>query len=305
MMFRKEKNVYVLFSRESLIASLVVLFPIVWMILQAMQRQHPLDFLIRPGQNYARVFGDSYAEIFHHSVVVQFFVQNIATWNIFGLIALFVIVREEQVLRRWLSTPVIAFIILTLLSLSGRALPNHSFWRISVVWTFLLVPFSSVWLMMVVEKFFSFLSRRGKIVVLFCLVGVLWIQDYSRAEVLTHYADFSFPEREAGTYIGEVLSVFPAGAEPKVLIDTHAWQYLHVMVASGRPDAFMFNTGRDPSFPSTPFVDTKHPLDFSVFQKAHIGYLLFKKKELKEYLNASKGVRLVKEFEGWSLYEVQ
>jgi len=276
---------------------LVLLFPLYWVILQCTGGSRPLAFLTTPGSNYAVVYGNSTAGIVRHSLPVQFLEQNALSWNILGLAGLAGMVRWNRAVRSWLWVPGGAFVIMSALSLSGRALPNHSFWRVAAVWGALLVPFTAYWIV-----------RQRKIAPhLSVLVAVLMlIQFCGQSLAMTSYADFTPAERSAGEYCDTLLT--DAGGSRKILVETSTWQYLHVMVASGHPDSFLYNSGRDPSYPSRPVISSSPASedtllrDRSFIRERNIGWLVFRSDSLKAAALADSSVRRLRDFGHWTVF---
>jgi hypothetical protein len=273
---------------------LVLIFPLCWIALQLVQAQHPLGFLTTPGSNYRVVYGNSFPGIIQHSVIVQFIEQNSASWNILGVVGLISILRQRPDVRSWLWVPGGAFCVMTILSLSGRALPNHSFWRVAAVWGALCVPFTAHWIIQ---------QRRISTRIPILVAILMMIQFCGQSVKMTSYADFTPDERTAGEFCGSLIA--HSGNQGVVLVETSSWQYLHLMVASGHPDSFLFNTGRDPSFPSAPVIGLTASIAHEDLIRRNVRWLVFRTDALKEALLHNGSVVGLKEFGPWMVFELR
>jgi hypothetical protein len=276
------------------IASIALVFPAVWLAAGIL---HPLEsggFLSAPRDNYEIIFGNSFGGIFLHSLPAQYVLQNALSCNILGLAGLVIAWRSLPDTRRWILVPGGAFFVMSLLSLTGWALPNHSFWRVAAVWSVLTVPFTAS---LIVGQARRFPRLAVGIIVLILLMCT------GEALIMSGRPDFSKDEKNAGEFLGREL----AKADPKsmVLVESGSWQYLHLMVASGMPDRFLSNTGDNPSYPSAAIADESHPASPDALQRNNVCWIAARTDGWKAVLSADTLVQHRSDFGRWSVFTLQ
>lgn len=214
--------------------------PAAWVVLLAVQRLSLWDVFTASGRIYAGTAdsGTSLNALWKHGVFYQFFVQNLESLNIFGVFGALTLGIFTPKLRKWLFLPVFAFVVLGILSLAGVAIPAHNYWRSSLVWSLLLIPFCAYW---IIEQGKHFGRGRRYVSVLVCaLFAVVFLFSFNRQAVtMTRYSHMDRPDINAAKFINSYVMGHGENERPRVFIEWADWHFAHVRVASQCPDAFV------------------------------------------------------------------
>jgi hypothetical protein len=275
------------------VAAIVFIFPAIWTLAEYFHVSYSAGFLSAPRNNYAVIYGNSFSGILQHGVLTQYFLQNMLSWNILGVGGLALVWRSDPEIREWFILPGGAFLIMVVLSLAGWALPNHSFWRVAVVWSVLTVPFTASLIIGQTRRF-------PRLVV--PVVMLVLLMFFGEAIIMARVPDFSKDEKESGEYLGREMAVI--GDRGRVLIESGSWQYMHLMVASGFHDRFICNTGYDPSYPSKAVVDETQPVVADSVYRRGIRWIAARTAAWKSTLNGDSLLHDKKEFGRWTIYAV-
>lgn len=293
------KSVPLVARMRKLPIAIVVGFPTMWMLMNFFQGPSPFQFLLSPIANYTRLYGTSLPGLLEHCTGTQFFLQNILSWNILGILGLIVVYTRDDHLRKWLFFPAGAFVLMTALSLGGKMLPNHNFWRIAAVWSSLLIPFTAFWI--VEQQKLLLIGKRMRRLVSGVITLLVLLNFCRQIEARTLYADFGFAEREAGEFISQQTLL----RSESIIIESTTWQYLHILVASQRPELFIGNSGNDPARPMPPIIDIEDTRCIPGLVTKGIHYLVFKNTLMKKYLDDRKELIHTKDFGEWAVYAVK
>lgn len=213
--------------------------PAAWVLFLVVQKLGLFEVFMTSGRYFAGAAGGgtSLASMWKHGPFFQFFVQNLDSLNIFGVFGALAFGIFTPKLRKWLYLPVFAFVVLGLLALAGIALPVHNYWRTSLVWSLLLIPFLAYW---IIGQGKNLGQGRKYLVSAVCLVfASLFLFSFSRqAARMTKYSNMDRPDINAGKFIGSYMSRYPKDDRPLLFIEWAGWHFVHVMVASQCPDTF-------------------------------------------------------------------
>jgi hypothetical protein len=120
--------------------------------------------------------------------------------------------------------------------------------------------------------------------------------------VMTRSPIFTRSEFLIGRFVHERLRENDLDS-PKVLIETSDWSYLNIVLASNKPDLFVYNNGFWPSNSTYPIINTHEPLNISNLNEKKIRFLVFKSK-IKCNSRAMKSIQEIGHFGEWSIYEI-
>jgi len=288
-------------EKGTVLGAFVVLstFPIYWIGLYGIETGNPLGFMTSTTDRYVLRFGNSLATLVSVNVLTQFIYQNLITLNILGILSLACLSLRNSHTRSWSSVPAIALVLMSGVSLAGKALPSHSFWRIPAVWSILLLPFTAHFAL----RFSGDLLKRGKwknvlaVPAVLLLVGMFLVQ----TQKSTQTSGFTVDDLHAGQYIDEIANTRSGSGTLRVLVDSSSWAYLNVEVASQHPDIFVTNSGGDPLQPQKAVI-SETEIDRASLMASGAELLLFSKQEYKDILERDGESTKLKDFGSWSLY---
>jgi hypothetical protein len=240
------------------------------------------------------------------NALVQFLIQNALSLNILGFAALAGLARTHRRVRAltWVSGG--ALLLMSVLSILGKGLPSHNFWRIPAVWSALLVPFTAWWIAGLARRppprqplpRPRRLDRRAAGALALVLLAFSF-----QSVRMTERSRFSREDRQAGQYLAAQLGAGAPAA--RILIDSSDWSYLNVVVASQHPDAFECNSGPDPNRPLEPVVSPRTPPDPSRLAARDIRFLAVKAAPLKDEVGRLPGAARLRDFGDWTIYELR
>lgn len=218
----------------------VAAFPLFWIGLWHVGSGHALGFLSASGNRYIELANKEhlFSKTFQDSMASQFLWQNGTSLNLLGSTAAIGLGRRPGLVRTWLIVPASSFAIMAVVSAAGLGLPSHNFWRIPVLWSLLLIPFTAYWAIEQAPNFggtawYGRLASRAILSVI--LVGVFLIQ----AGEMTRKSDMDALDAEAGQAVRGFLAREGDGGLTRVHIQGGRYHNLHVAVASGHPRAFL------------------------------------------------------------------
>jgi len=296
---RHKKNIDL---KSMLVPSLIIsFFPLFWFVMHAVQHGSPFAFLGDPAGRYVFLHGNSFEKSFLNSVIYQFFKQNFLTLNIVGLIGVAYFFIKEKAVKTNIIIPVLSLLIMSALSLLGKGMPSHNFWRIASVWNILLIPFTAYFCvrlssLILKNKFFR-VSLTGIIVIAILIFSIKQTIIMTKKNITA----FSKNDLRAGRVVGDLIS--KTGA--KILIDSSSWNHLNVRVASNYPDNFVSNSGYDPMKKRIFIIHPKKRFDRKSLEDKNIEYILFNHSVLKKYMKKQTEVKRVRNLGKWWLYKLK
>jgi hypothetical protein len=219
--------------------------PAAWVALLAFRGRELFDVFMRSGLLYARTGRDavSMISLWKHGPVFQFFVQNLASLNILGVIGVVAFAILAPKWRKWLFLVAAAFCVLGILALAGFAVPTHNYWRSTFVWSLLLVPFCAYW---IIEQ--GRAIGRGRkyapVAISVVLAAILFFTFERQTATMAVHSDMDRPDLNAAEFIrsytaGVVVKKERKQKRPLIFIEWNEWHFLHVRVASQRPEEFI------------------------------------------------------------------
>lgn len=281
------------------VLAILAAFPLWWMWQQHLHTGHPTGFLVRSPDRFAPMAGGFLLiKALWHNAAVQFVVQNIITLLILGLLPAFDMWRTDRRARFWLSVPLGALLLLSLVLLAGKGLTTHNPWRLASGWSLLLVPFAACWLVESAHRQPGNSVRQWSLPLL--VVGVCAWQTVSYARTLSV---FSKADLRIGRTLAQIAPVQPE-RDSGILVETSDWQYLNIVVASGTPARFLYNSGADPLFPQDTLLPPGTAPNKQILQQKHIRYMLFKSAVYTVAIERDTTIGVLARSGGWTLYEL-
>lgn len=280
--------------------SILLIFPVCWVILFGLQTGNPIGFIGSTVGSYMSDSSGADKLLLKRSVFWQFVKQNCKSLNIFGLIALIYLIVISKGIRKWIVVPAAAFIIMSVMSIVGKTLPSHNYWRIPAAWSILLVPFTAYWIFG--QKDFFTKLKIGWRYVFICLVALIFfVQFFVQTNKLRRINAFSQNELLAGRYIREELSKSTDLSNCKVMIGQNDWDFSNIVIASNYPGSFVYDKGGyGPS--GKAFVNPEVELDLKDLRLMGVKYLVFEEKNKKVFLDSNPYLLRIQDFGGWAVY---
>lgn len=270
--------------------------PVIWMIIHYLYNGNPLYFFTGPKNLYLELTGGSLLLRLKYNFITNFIFQAVFFFIFPGLVLLYIRYKKDNVIKAFALLWGISLVIISILSLSGYGNPSHAFWRIPFAWTFLLIPFLARLLYLFVQKNVFNIVQRW-ILVLVPLPLLFLLQTY----FLTDYSPFSKSEKHTGEFISHLLKKDP---QANILIETSDWNYLHVLVASGQPERFVYDTSRKKIRPHPFSLPINTPDMRSFIGRKNIKYIVVYNDSSDSKLN-SFGLTELKSFSGWTIHSAQ
>jgi len=277
---------------SSAVALALALVPLAWVL----ERVADGIALLGP---VSTVRGETPPDVLTRNPLVQFVLRNGRSLNLIGVVALVFLLRGRE--RRFIALcslggfgPLIALSSTMLLAGAGQTGPS---WRMTAVWGLLLLPFTAALLTRAWRTgALSANERRVSCVATALLVGV-FVADTEK--IRRESAPWAFPptDRELGAVIEDFVRRKPA---TRVLIESGAFDYLNVLVASQHPHAFVMNEG-PPTAPDLPILEREPGLTPLVCD-GRFDLLVFHTKGDWSWLDGRSEARAIGRFGDWAAY---
>jgi hypothetical protein len=236
-------------------------------------------------------------EILERNPLFEFISANAAILNLVGLAGVFQVARrgewrQKAVLTASFCPLACASLALLIVGAAQTSAP----WRMSCVWTMLLIPITARFL---TGQEWTF--RVGRIAPALQLCAAALLLAASLADTVRmqkEASSWAFPQsdRLAGKYLDGVIRKAP---ETRILIESSLFFYLTVLVASQHPDSFVENSV--PEQPDPPLLAPGASVR-SVAEARKIRLFVFRTEEYKRFFDSSPEVVKLEEFGPWAVY---
>jgi hypothetical protein len=276
---------------------LILLFlsivPIAWFIVHQIYFNNPLAFLGASGNLFEKIYGDSFLSKIKYNFFSQFIFQNLFFLIFLGIIGGIIYSKKEKSVKYFFILWAASFLMMGLLSILGAGNPSHAFWRIPVVWNYLLLPFMAY----ILVKFYD-TKIFSKLIFFFLIILSLSIFYLMQLYFLTEQPGFSRSEKIIGDELNLLLI---KDKSANVLIETTEWNYLHIKLSSHHPDNFILNTGKFPKSPDKAIISIDNKIDEIILSARNIRYFVVRDSLLKNYILSNTPSKTLKEAGEWSL----
>jgi hypothetical protein len=178
--------------------------------------------------------------------------------------------------------------ILSIISISGKTLPAHNFWRVAAVWSVLLVPLTAYTISSL--KRLSFLRRgiRVHIIFLIMLLIQFTLNAYSFFEL--NAKRYTLNEKDMIT--GKYLVSFLDKADSRILIESvPTYEHFNISLASQHPFKFIYSE-----------ESKLQPYKQERYLDIPINYFLVKSFSKKRSLKRDQTMTQVLEINNWTLF---
>ena len=286
-------------TKLNLLFSVLILgvFPVIWFFISYIHTGSIFGFAAEvAGQTRKGYF----ISTIKNNVLYQFFQINISSLNILGIISIIYFTIKDKKISKFSAAAFISLFIMALLSFYGKAMPNHNYWRIAAVWCILLIPFTAHWIYSLLndnpdKKYFAIIG----------FILILLVTSFSFINQTNRMSENSYmtkSELGAGKYLNNLFDAGKINSDLKVLIESDNWTQTGIIVASQHPEYFIWNTNIKTG---GHLIKTSHKeINISEIQNQKIKLLVFEKKEIKDVLNESRKMKILKRFNNWVIYEM-
>ena len=263
-------------GKERLLAGAIVLaFPLIW-IGGKFVTANPVAAVVAGAQQYTP------GQVLTRNPLIDFAVANTVSLNLIGV----VYAARRRTVTAIMFGPLAAMSLIFLLT---RAAATGASWRITAVWSILLLPFTAFLLTRIGKA-------AGPLVTLVLLAAFLF--NTFRIEKASRWA-FPRSDRDAGAYIDHRIAGDPSA---RILIESSTYAYLNIEVASQHPDAFVNNSA--PEQPLSPRIVAPGASLPGTLKAQGITLLMFRSRDYQNFLNRSSEVVKLKDFGEWSIYQL-
>jgi len=286
-------------KRTTLLAAVIVSlsFSIFWITQTALTTESPVSFIGKTSDVFSRATHPSFLRLLWLNVGTQFLVQSILTLNIIGVASAVIFWRNQPRIRNMLFIGLSALCCMTFMSFVARTLPTHNPWRIAVVWSCLLLPFTAHWLTTYFRRKRTKRHYFRPILVLLMFAGFCVQMTHLIKQSSFSRSDYSIGKFIEHEFNGNVLHA------DKILIETSTWNYLHVIIASQHPESFLYNSGSDPKNPSQNILSLSPNDQTSVLENRHIRILIFHSASYKSAIEKMDNILKISGQGEWCVYE--
>jgi len=217
------------------IAIIISVFPLYWIYLSAIANENVHGFISSVSQRYHE--GTIFSEI-KNNVLYLFLIINITSLNIIGLASLLYLTKTNLNVKKYsiiLSGTLITF---SILSFAIKAMPSHNYWRVAMLWSLLVLPFTAYWLNHLLESSKKFVLNKYMFIISFLLIIYFF---YSQ---LMKYTAISYLTRE-DIIVGRYLNKITEYDSSKIFVmkdGSDKWKYSNLLITSQKPDQFVTET---------------------------------------------------------------
>lgn len=218
-----------------IIAVILSVFPLYWIYLSSISIGNVNGFVSSVTSRYTP--GILQSEI-KNNVLYNFFSFNISSMGIIGIISLLALNMENVRVKIFNIVFFGTLICFSVLSFIIKAMPTHNHWRIAMIWSLLLLPFTAYWLYYLLNS-----SMESKIHKVGFGVFLLLIIYFSTAQI-NRYSSTSYLTSEdikVGKYLRQIIN---DDKKSKIFIGRGAsdkWKHINILVASQEPDYFLIS----------------------------------------------------------------
>ena len=214
-------------------ALIITAFPVYWIYLSTIANESAHGFVSSVTNRYNE--GRIFSEI-KNNALYQFLIINITSLNIIGLASLFYLVKINPNVKKYSIILFGTLLTFSVLSFVIKAMPTHNYWRIAMIWSLLLLPFTAYWLYHLLDTSNSSPVNKYGFIIFFILLI------YFFNSQMTQYTSLSYFTRD-DINIGNFLNKITTGDQSSkiyVMKDgSDKWRYSNILVASQKPEQFV------------------------------------------------------------------
>ncbi|MCL5028260.1 MAG: hypothetical protein M1480_04465, partial [Bacteroidetes bacterium] len=273
------------------IALLLSIFPAYWIYLSYITYGTINSFMVSVENNYHPF---SLLSEVKNNALFSFLKVNISSLNIVGIISIISLYKKNSNIRAFVFLFASTLIVFSLVTFISKAMPTHNYWRLAMIWSLLLLPFTTHGIYSLIDK-----ASISKIRIVFFICSFLILSYSFLMQVVGHsfYSYITYDDMK----VGEILSKEFHGNNSNAYLQRNGTlDYLNILVTSQNPDRFVIKLNNYKNFfYDTLFVDRKL---ISEFKSLNIKYLV-----LRPYTKVSIGkIKLfeIQKLTLWNVYKI-
>ena len=222
-------------QKAILILAIIVIisaFPLYWIYLSTAANQNAHGFVssVTSRYNEGKIVGE-----IKNNAIYQFLTINITSLNIIGLASLFYLTKINSKVKKYSIILLGTLITFSVLSFVIKAMPTHNYWRIAMIWSLLLLPFTAYWLYHLLETSDSSPVNKYGFVIFFILLI------YFFNSQTTQFSSLSYLTRDE-VNVGDFLNEITREEHAKIYVmrdGSDKWRYVNLLVTSQKPEQFV------------------------------------------------------------------
>jgi hypothetical protein len=269
----------------TLVTLMLAAFPLIWIYLGNNFSGNSSSFITSVAERYKQ--GDLYTEL-KNSVIYNFFEINLTSLNIFGLVTILLLYKSGESVKYFINLFAATLLLTSIILFFSKAMPSHNSWRLAVVWSVMLIPFTAHLLYLLYKEKNKLLNYT-----FFMITGLLI---YFFSNLTNDMSEISFMSREEYN-IGKMFNSEEMFRNKKIFISHNSWRYTGIAVASQDPDKFILDQVFSDKFSLDAEKITPELIDR--LRENGIEYMLLQKNE-----ESRPGLQLIQEYDLWSLYRL-
>lgn len=275
------------------IALIISAFPLYWIYLSAVANQNANGFVssVTSRYNEGKIFGE-----IKNNALYQFLIINIISLNIIGLASLFYLTKINPNVKKYSVILFGTLITFSIISFVIKAMPTHDYWRIAMIWSLLLLPFTAYWLYHLLDTSNSSPVNKYGFIIFFILLI------YYFNSQTTQYTSFSYLKMD-DINIGRFLNKISREEGSKIYVmkdGSDKWRYSNFLVVSQKPEQFVLKIDNfDYISSDTISVDQKL---VSEMVNRKIKFVLIPSRTIVR--NGAEYFTEIKAFKQWKVYQI-
>lgn len=214
------------------IALIISAFPLYWVYLSTIANERAQGFvsIVADRYNEGKILGE-----IKNNALYQFLIINITSLNIIGFASLIYLTKINPSVKKYSIILFGTLLTFSVLSFVIKAMPTHNYWRIAMIWSLLLLPFTAYWLYHLLDSSNSFPVNKYGFIILFILL--IYFFNSQTAQ----YTSFSYLTME-DINIGKFLNEITLKEQSKIYVmkdGSDKWRYSNFLISSQKPEYFV------------------------------------------------------------------
>lgn len=222
-------------------ALIVSAFPVYWIAAASFSEGGLATIMVTHVQ--AQAIGTSLVTAVRHNHLFVFLDDLLQTPLMIALIPIAISLFTKGWRRIWIVAAATSLLLVSLLTFASSSVAYAMPWRLSGIWTLLLIPFLADWIRNLSER--SPTQYRGMVIMctIILVMGAFSFQTLNRALSLRESAPFPSTDLQAGDFIEDWLAT---NARGNVLVEANGqYRFLNILVSANNSDRVFLSTGDD------------------------------------------------------------
>jgi hypothetical protein len=286
-------------------AILIALFPTIWMWRCYVVHHDAFHSSRGVINGYLHYFGPSRWNMFRNGGFVQFLNESLLLFTLPALLPLLWMARLHRTIRLWLLPHLAGLIVVGIMLPLRGALPEHNFWRLSISWSLLLLPF----LALLIWQYYLYLRSNWpqyrRLAGWLAGLGLLIYMVHFGIQSWDRTADSKFPlaELRVGRKLYEILNTDKGNYN--ILVEAYTWSFLNIGIAASQPMRFVTNTIEAPGRPpKKELITGNRSSDMNNIRMRNTRYLVASDRQLRQRIEQLPSIQLIYDASGWAIYRV-